>query len=364
MNPFTLKYNPEYFCDRENEILRLNDNISNGLNTLVHSPRRLGKSALIKHLFHQMEKKKTFETVFVDLFATQNLDDFTKTLGEAILQKYHSRNIITGIKNLFKGLHASITFSADGTPKLNLGLGEGQVQSGISQLFDYLEQRKRPVVVAFDEFQEIAEYPEKAEALLRALIQNLQNVTFIYSGSSNHILQNMVYGAKQPFFQSSESLVVDKIQHDKYSDFIKQCFKKFSKEISSPAIKHFLEFTETHTYYTHLICNQAFYKSNDFLDKYEAIEISNNYIETRKVDYFNIYHLLPLNQRNILRAIAKEGIVQKPSAVDFLIKHKLPSSSSSLQALHALVEKEMIYRSVDGYKCYDVFFRRFLERYF
>ncbi len=364
MNPFTLKYNPEYFCDRENEILRLNDNISNGLNTLVHSPRRLGKSAMIRHLFFQLEKEKSYETVYVDLFATQNLDDFTKALGETILQKYHSRNIVSGIKNLFKGIHASITFSVDGTPKLDLGLGEGQVQSGISQLFDYLEQRKKPVVVAFDEFQEIATYPEKAEAVLRTLIQNLKNVTFIYSGSSNHILQNMFYSAKQPFYQSSESLVIDKINHDKYSEFIGACFEKFDKKISNPAIEHILEFTETHTYYTHVICNQAFYKSGAYLDTDEAMEITNNYIETRKVDYSNIYHLLPNNQRNLLKAIAKEGFVQKPSAVDFLMKHKLPSSSSTLQALHALAEKEMIYLSMEGYKCYDIFFRRFLERYF
>ena len=364
MNPFTLNYNPDYFCDRENEIQHLKDNIINGLNTLVHSPRRLGKSAMILHLFHQLKKEKKYETVFVDLFATQNLVDFTKIFGEAILQKYHTRNIITGIKKLFRGVHASITFSDDGTPMLDLGLGEGQLQTGISQLFDYLEQRKNPVVVAFDEFQEVAGYPEKAEALLRTFIQRLKNVTFIFSGSSNHILQNMFYSAKQPFYQSTESLVIDKINHDIYADFINQCFNKFDKEISNSAIGHFLEFTETHTYYTHVICNQAFYKSNNFLEKDEATEITGNYIETRKVDYLNILNLLPGNQRSLIKSIAKEGIVQKPSAVNFLIKYKLPSSSSTLQALHVLVEKEMIYRSPDGYKVYDVFFRRFLERYF
>ncbi len=364
MNPFTLKYDPEYFCDREDEILRLKDNISNGLNTLVHSPRRLGKSAMIRHLFHRMEKEKLYETVFIDLFATQNLEGFTKILGETLLQKYHSKNILTGIKRLFRGIHASLTFSGDGTPKLNLGLGEGQVQTSISQLFDYLEQRKKPVVVALDEFQEVAGYPEKAEAVLRTFIQNLNNVTFIYSGSSNHILQNMFYSAKQPFYQSSESLVIDKIGHDKYSEFISACFHKFDKKISDAAIESILLFTETHTYYTQVICNQAFYKSGAFLDQDEATDIANNYIETRKIDYSNIHHLLPTNQQNVMRAIAKEGLVQKPSAVDFLIKHKLPSSSSTLQALHVLVDKEMIYRDMEGYRCYDVFFRRFLERYF
>jgi len=65
-----------------------------------------------------------------------------------------------------------------------------------------------------------------------------------------------------------------------------------------------------------------------------------------------------------MKAVAKAGIVKKPSAVDFLMKYKLPSSSSTLQALNALVEKEMVFHHLEGYKVYDVFFRRFLERYF
>ena len=364
MNPFTLKYNPKYFCDRENEIKYLKDNLTNGLNTLVHSPRRLGKSALILHLFHKLEQEKSYETLYLDLFATQNLQGLTKQFGEAILKKYHNRNLLNGIKKLFKGLHASLSFSMDGSPQLDLGITDSQVNVSLSQLFDYLESRNKIVVVAFDEFQEVASYPEKAEAVLRTFIQRLNNVYFIFSGSSNHILQNMFYSAKQPFFQSTESIVIEKISNPKYAGFIKQCFESSNKTIIEDAVNHILDFTETHTYYTQVICNQAFYKSDKILELEDAFEITSNYIENRKIDYFSIYNLLPENQKNVIRAIAKEGSINKPSAVDFMIKYKLPSSSSTLQALNALVGKEMVYQAKEGYKVYDVFFRRFLERYF
>ncbi len=364
MNPFTLKYNPKYFCNRENEIQYLKDNLTNGLNTLVHSPRRLGKSAMILHLFNKLEDEKSFDTLYIDLFATQNLQDLAKQLGEAILKKYHSKNLLTGIKKLFKGLHASISFSMDGSPQLDLGITDTQVNVSLSQLFNYLESRNKKVVVAFDEFQEVASYPEKAEAVLRTFIQRLNNVYFIFSGSSNHILQNMFYSAKQPFFQSSESVVIEKISNLEYAGFIKECFELFKKQISEDAVNHFLDFTETHTYYTQVICNQAFYKSDKMLKLEDAFEITSNYIENRKIDYLSIYNLLPENQKNVIIAIAKEGRIMKPSSVNFLIKHKLPSSSSTLQALNALVKKEMVYQTNVGYKVYDVFFRRFLERYF
>ena len=364
MNPFTLKYNPQFFCDRETELNYLKDNSINGLNTLVHSPRRLGKSALIHHLFHKLESKNEFETIFIDIFATRDLKEFTKLFGEAILKKYHTKNILEGIKRLFKGIQTSISITEDGTPQLSLGINDGQVNSSIEQLFNYLEKRKKPVIVAFDEFQEVSNYPEKAEAVLRTYIQRLKNVTFIYSGSSNHILEKMFYSTKQPFYQSCESLVIGKINKAKYATFIKSGFKNRNKTVTDEAIEHLLHFTETHTYYTQVICNQSFYYSEKTFTLEDALKQTSNYIEIRKIDYYSIYSLLPSNQKSLIIAIAKEGCIDKATAISFIIKYKLPSASSTLQALKSLEEKQMIFHTLDGYKVYDVFFRRFLERYY
>lgn len=364
MNPFTLTYHTDYFCDRQNEMIRLKENLANGLNTLVHSPRRLGKSALIRHLFHTLENKKEYDTIYIDLFATKNIEDLIRTFAESILEKYHKKSILTGIKELLKGITPTLSFSQDGTPSLSLSLKEGQVETSLGQLFKYLEDRNKRVIVAFDEFQEVANYPEKAEALLRSYIQKLSNVKFIFSGSSNHILQNMFYSAARPFYQSSEVLVLEKIDYDKYFQFIESCFLENSKQIEKEAIDHILDFTEIYTYYTQVICNQAFFRTDEKLKLDDAIEITTSYIENRKVDYMGIYNLLPDNHKKVVVAVAKEGIVQKPSSIEFLMKYKLPSSSSTIQSINALVTKEIIYRRPEGYVIYDVFFKRFLEKYF
>lgn len=364
MNPFTLYYNPAYFCNRKKEVEYLLQNAENGLNTLVHSPRRLGKSSIIHHLFYQLEKEGSFETLYVDLFASQKMNDLTRIFGENLLAKYHKKNIVSGVKKLFKGLYASISFSADGSPQLSLGIGEGQEEQSLRQLFAYLENRKKPILIAFDEFQEIAAYPEKAEAVIRTIIQQLKNVHFIFSGSSMHILQNMFFSAKQALFQSSQSLVIDKISNSDYAQFIKDNFTKFKKDISDEAVEYLLKFSNTHTYYTQVICNHAFYKTKKMLEVEDAMKIAKEYIETRKADYSNILRLLPDNQKKALIAIAKEDGVEKPTAVDFLIKHKLPSASSTLQAVNALLNKEMIYNAAEGYVVYDVFLERFLEMYY
>lgn len=363
MNPFTVNYHPDYFCDRDTEITRLRENLENGLNTLVHSPRRMGKSSLIKHLFNQLGKDKSYETLFIDLFATSRLEDLLRLLAEGILKKYHSKNILEGIKTLLKGLSPSITFGHDGTPVLSMSLKESEQETTFSQLFDYLEGRKKKVVLAFDEFQEIASYPEKAEAILRTYIQKMSNVHFIFSGSTNHMMQNMFYSASRPFYQSSEVMVLEKISHAQYGRFIDSCFNQFSKQIQPEAVDYILDFTENYTYYTQVICNQCFYKTEQLLTVDEAMDIASGYIENRKIDYLNLFNLLAENQKKVVVAVANESVVSKPTSNEFLSKHKLSSASSILQAINTLHTKDIVYKTPDGFVIYDVFFKRFLQRY-
>jgi len=364
MNPFTLQYDQKYFCDRKNELQQLNENLNNGRNTLLHSPRRLGKSALIKHLFNRLEKQKSYETIFIDLFATNDMESLIRVFAEKLLAKYHRKNFLKGVNSLLKGLSPNLSFSPDGTPKLGLSINETQQESTLSDLFQYLESRKKKVVVAFDEFQEIANYPEKAEAILRTHIQELNNVRFIFSGSSNHLLQQMFFSAKRPFYQSVDVLVLEKINHSTYFNFIKKLFEAFNKKVSAEAVSHLLNFSDDYTYYTQAISNQAFSKTEENLSFEEAIKITATYIENRKVDYQNLMRLLPENQKKVVVAVANEEIVNKPSSIDFIINNKLPSVSSTNQAIKALEDKEIVYKSTEGYTVYDVFFKRFLQMYY
>ncbi|NOX86489.1 MAG: ATP-binding protein [Chlorobi bacterium] len=364
MNPFTLNYEPEYFCDRQNELARLSKNISNGRNTLIHSPRRLGKSALIKHFFHTLEKKKNFETIFIDLFATTSLEGFIQAMAENILFKYHSKNFIEGVKTLLKGLSPNISFSPDGTPGIGLSVQPARYETTLKELFNYLETRKKKVIIAFDEFQEVAGYPEKGEAVLRTYIQNLSNVRFIFSGSSNHLLQQMFFSAKRPFYQSVEIMVLDKINRETYFGFIKDNFEKNDKQVAPDALEYLLDFSEIYTYYTQVVCNYAFSETENKLELQQAYTITDDLIENRKADYQSLLRLLPENQRKVAIAVANEGIIKKPTAIDFILKHRLPSVSSVAQALKSLENKEIICLTNDGYTVYDVFFKRFLQRYY
>lgn len=363
-NPFSLTYNPEYFCDRAEETIRLKDNIINDLNTLLHSPRRLGKTSLIFHLFEELEKSKKYDTIYIDLFASGKLEDLIRILSTKILEKYYRKNFIQGVSSLLKGINPTITFSNEGNYELSLNINEKQQESTLDKLFKYLEKRNNHVIIAFDEFQEVANYPEKTEALLRSYIQGLKNINFIFSGSSSHLLQGMFFTAKKPFYQSAEVLVLNKIQRKEYYQFILNTFSKNLKTITPEAVDYILDFTDGYTYYTQIICNQCYYRTEKELNVEKAGQIISDYLDNRKVDYQSILNLLPDNQKRLAIAIAKKKVVKQPTSIDFIMKYKLPSASSTFQAVRVLEEKEIIYKSDEGFLVYDVFFGRFLEKYY
>jgi len=113
--------------------------------------------------------------------------------------------------------------------------------------------------MAIDEFQQIAEFPEKnTEALLRTIIQTLKHTHFIFSGSKRHMMLEMFNTANRPFFSSTQVMGMVEIPEDKYKAFIREKFAERRRSIDDEAIDFILSWTLTHTYYTQIICNAVF----------------------------------------------------------------------------------------------------------
>ena len=165
-NPFLINtyLSPEYFCDRKNETEALLSNIENNSNTTCFAQRRLGKTALLQHVFFQLKKKKNIECIYLDIYATQNLKDFTNELANAIYRIFPDNKGIgkrfwDAIK-LFRPVISMNSFS--GTPELSLDISQArQLEKTIPQLLQFLDAQKLKIIIAIDEFQQILTYPEK-----------------------------------------------------------------------------------------------------------------------------------------------------------------------------------------------------------
>jgi len=372
-NPFLLKgyLSEEYFCDREKETANLIRFISNDNNVVLVSPRRIGKTGLIEHCFRQKEISKNYYTFFVDIYATHNLQEFVYKLGKEIFERLKPRGkkFVENFFSIISSLRPAFKLDENtGVPVFDIGIGEiRSAEITLEEIFKYLNSSDKPCVIAIDEFQQIAKYPEKnIEAILRTHIQKTVKTTFIFSGSQRHILHNMFFSASQPFYQSAVLQSLDVIDRSKYVDFADKHFRKARKKIDISFIEHSYDLLEGHTFYVQAIMNQLFSEldeNENCTDKIFADAIHNRIFCNENL-FSEILNLLPERQKEVLYAVAKEGKAQNITSGQFVKKHSLHSTSSAQTAARQLLEKEILTRSGVIYSVYDRFFGLWLQTYY
>lgn len=370
-NPFLISgyESPAYFCDREKETEKLLETLRNGRNITLTSPRRLGKTGLIKHVFHLLRQQdpKTV-AIYIDLYPTESLYDFTQAFSSAVLGQLDSSpvKVLKKIASLFKGLRPSLTVDqVTGQPKVGLDIAAGSEASTLEQVFSYLKQTGKTCYIAFDEFQQIARYPEKnVEALYRSYIQDLHNVHFIFSGSQAHMLGEMFLSPKRPFYQSTSEITIGTIDEDAYFDFAAAFFKDQGRILRKEVFHQVYDLYEGYTWYIQMVLNRLYAKAGRPLDEELVQESIRDILRENEFYYQHLLQVYPKGQVKLVKAIAKEKKVKEITAGAFISKYGLTATSSVKSSLSRMLDEEIIYRSPDGYLVYDRFFGQWLDATF
>ncbi len=369
-NPFIIKGSipKDLFCDRVNEMQILERNVRSGVDTTLVSPRRMGKTGLIFRFFDEVVGDET-ETLYVDIYASRDINDLINMLAEAILLKFPEKTLIgKRFIDFLKGMRPSISFDPlSGAPKVSIvHQNDHQKEYSLKSLLEFIDQQKKTILVAIDEFQQINEYPEKnTEALLRSHIQQLKQTRFIFCGSKRSVLLDMFSNAKRPFYSSTQFLSLEAIEKNTYAAFIKDIFEKHNRNILPESIEYILEWSRRHTFYTQRLCNQIFSSGYKKIGINEVKEACLSLLKGNEAIFFQYRQLLTPAQWNFLIALAKEGVVHHITAQDFLARHGIGTPANAKRINESLIEKELILDTPDmkgnTYRVYDVFFSRWLE---
>ena len=367
-NPFLIAgyHSPKYFCDREKELNWLMEQITQERNTVLYADRRIGKTALLNHLIHQLEKQKIADTVFVDLLATTDFQSANQKITEAIFQKFGSQGQGIGTKmlRLLSSVGASVTFdSLSGLPKITFGaqnpVAPAQSLAGIGE---FLKAHSRKVVICLDEFQTIANYPGlEAEALFRTWTQQYPMVRFVFSGSHKTIISAMFTQKARPFFRSAELLHLDTISEEQYIPFAKGHFKAAKKAIDEEVIRKAIDWSKGQTYYIQLILNKLY--SSEAADSPTLDHIFYEIVEEKKHTLAVYQSLMTDFQWKVLKAIAKDEETKNPMSKDFIQRHQLGTPSSVSTALKKLVTINMVVKNSSYYKVDDIALMRWLQAF-
>ena len=364
-NPFlTSGYAGEkYFCDRRRETAKMIAAFENDRNVTLVAPRRYGKTGLIRNALSKLPSE--FTGIYLDIFGVEDLASFASSLASAVVGALDSpvEKTLSTVARFFKSCRPTVTPQENGLPSFSFDIKPSSAKASLDETFAYLKAKQRRAVIAIDEFQQIAEFPESGvEAILRSHIQFVPWVRFVFAGSRHHVMSEMFGSAKRPFFQSTEILSLDVIDPREYEAFARRHFAARRRRVNAGVFRALYDRFDGITWYVQAILNKIWESGRGLSSASQIDDAVDSLVEGSEILFHDLFRSQNDASRSLLRAVADDGFVSEPTSSDFLSRHGLKSHSTVRSALKDLVESDLLYRSDKGYVVYDRLFGIWLSR--
>ena len=369
-NPFvTTGYaGAEFFCDREKETEDIIRYLTNGNNVALISPRRYGKSDLLRHCFAQKTIIDNYYTFIVDIYSTKTVAEMVGKLGSAILETLKPKGKKTWEKFLaiISSVRSGISFDINGQPSWTMSVGDIHSPTAtLDEIFAYLQNADRPCLVVIDEFQQITKYGDpNIEAEIRTRVQYCSNAHFVFSGSRRQLMGTIFTSPARPFYQSVTLYHLDRLPLDRYSEFCTNLFEKRGKHLDIAVVNHLYKQFDGVTYYMQRVMNELFSQTavGATCIKEDVSKAVDEIIAVSSTIYEDLMYQLPEKQSRVLIAVAKDGSAKNVTSGSFTKRHSLPSPNSVKSAIPALIDKGLLTQDKGVYKVYDLFFAIWLVK--
>jgi uncharacterized protein len=375
-NPFTFGdlALDEAFTDREDEVRELAADMCNGQNVLVYAPRRYGKSSLLLRAAQEALRRKAL-VGYCDVMKTPTKERLAAALAKTIYADLASPigQAFERAAALFRGLRVLPTMEvdpADGSLRFSFAPGrrKSDIDETIERLLELLGEigadRKRRVVIVFDEFQEIVSLDPKFPNLMRAVFQTQPEVSHVYLGSKRHILERIFNDRNEPFWRSAKQLEIGMIAPAQFAPFVRDRFAASGKAVSDEALERLLAVSGGHPYGTQELAYFLWelVAAGGEGSVGEVEEAVSRVLRSERNHFAQLWDEAPHPQRLLMLALADEptGSIY---AAEYHERHELPATPTRQSALAGLVRKEIAGRDGDGaYRVIEPFMGEWLRR--
>jgi hypothetical protein len=337
----------ENFINRVEERSRLTNNFSSGISTILISPRRYGKSSLVRQVAVEMQKQPV-KFVFIDLFSVRNEEDFYKQLLEQTLKATISKQgeLLKAGKDFFKKLIPVISFSVDPQNDLSVAFRWENVQKSKDEILNLPEaialKKGFKIVVCIDEFQNIAAMQDslQIEKELRSCWQHHQKTSYCLYGSKRHMMKDIFNTEERPFYRFGDMMALGRIEEKYWVEYIQKSFKTSGKQIASEFAASIANLAENHPYYVQQLSHMVWGLTSNKVDDDILQLAKNRVIETNAIFYKEVLDQLSNTQIEMLNA-AIDGIVQFSSS-DVMRNYKLGTHNNITKNKLVLENKDIL----------------------
>jgi len=369
-NPFIFGKAAEgaFFTDRTEDSKRLTANLTHGINTILISPRRWGKTSLVKKVIAEIDIPK-IKPVFIDIFQCKSEYEFYHAFATAVIKQTSSKfdEWVETAKTFLSNISPKFSFGSDPMNDFSLSFEwnpKDDSETSILQLPEKIAEKKNiHLVVCLDEFQQIADFTDsvKFQKKLRSVWQHQQNVTYCMFGSKKHLMENIFNDKSMPFYKFGDMMFLKKIPTEEWVPFICTKFRETGKNISPEQAAKICEATENLSSYVQHLAWVVWYKCDKVVTNKDITTAIDDLLEQNKVFFQREVEQLSELQLNFLRALAN-GITTGFSRKDIIKKYRLESSANVQSIKKSLLKKDLI--DIDGQEISfnDSLFKLWLKR--
>jgi hypothetical protein len=363
------------FVDRLAELDRLVRDLSAAQKVFLISPRRYGKSSLIRRALAVMSRRQVL-TVELTVSSFSSYVAFLEGFARAILAaETQWERARTWLRDAIQSARAEVRYTPGASPLGTLTVSFPSVHAGrdLSRLAQEVfalparlaATRRRKVIVALDEFQAIAGFNGgSVEHTLRAAVQHQREVGYVFAGSEPSLMERML-GPKRPFYKAGPVMRLDKIPADEFAAFIDARFKRSGIAPEPRFGAAIVELAGNLPYDVQRLAHETWDQLRATGRRRATLDdlhrTLRRLLAEQQTMFEALWQRLTLSQRAVLRAVViREG--RELLSADARTRHRLGGPSTVQASLGALMRDDVISREQDRYVVVDSLLREWVAR--
>ena len=338
------------FINRKLEIERLHQNFLNRTHTILISPRRWGKSSLVKAAAEKfITTHRNYRLCYIDLFEIRSEKDFYEKYSKIVMGAVynHFDEWIEGMKKFLSKITPKIRLDLQQEIKFDMALDIQKEADAVSELLNLperlAEDKGIELIICLDEFQNIAELPESMaiQRLLRAVWQKHQHVTYCLYGSKQHMLADLFNKKSMPFFKFGDLFYLDKISSDEWVRYICRQFESTGKKISTQLAERIVIAMEQHSYYVQQLSYYVWTHTEKIASEKIFDTAVTQLLQSNTILFQKDFESLSRTQVNFLKMLL-DGVTEGFTRGEMLERYELGTSANVAKIIPQLEKKEIL----------------------
>lgn len=359
------------FTGREKEIKRLKADFENGLNVILMSPRRLGKTSLVKQVCEKLKDHSDLITVYLDIFGCKTDYEIYNKLAAALLYQTSSKTRLwlEEAGNFISRLTPKISISPEPLDEFSVSLGISPKTHSPEEILDLAEQialkKNKRIVVCIDEFQQVGNLTNsfQVQALMRGVWQHQKHASYCLFGSKHHLMGSIFLDKSMPFYQFGDLITLREMETAEWVPYIVGHFRDGNRQISDELAARLCESVSNYSSYVQQLAWQVYTQldegqtaTSDNLDEglRELLEI-NDALFSQQIEPLTAY------QMNFLRAIA-DGVDTGFGKAAIRNQYGLGTYTNVSRLKQAMLEKDFVESNMKHLKFTDPVFRLWFKK--